>query len=82
MSKKGFQQRLKQLRDRRGMRQYVLADLSDLSGDMIRLYERGEKEPTLSSLENIANVFDVSLDYLVGRTDYPSVVKSDRFKEL
>ena len=34
-------------------------------------YEKGQKEPTLSVLISLADYFDVSLDYLVGRSDDP-----------
>lgn len=33
---------------------------------MIGMYERGEAEPTLSTLVCIAEIFGVSLDYLAG----------------
>lgn len=32
-------------------------------------YERGEREPTASVLVRMADFYNVSLDYLVGRTD-------------
>ena len=34
-------------------------------------YEKGEREPTSSVLIALADYFDVSLDYLVGRSDNP-----------
>ena len=41
-----------------------------LHSDAIRRYERGEAEPDIKSLISIANFFEVSLDYLMGRADY------------
>lgn len=34
-------------------------------------YEKNQREPTLSVLIALADFFDVSLDYLVGRSDVP-----------
>ena len=62
-----FPQRLKELRDIKGCPQYVLSHLCGLSGDMVRRYEAGEDEPRLSTLEIMADYFEVSMDYLVGR---------------
>lgn len=36
-------------------------------------YERGEREPSMSTLIALAEYFNVSIDYLVGRTDTPEV---------
>lgn len=41
-----------------------------LNPDAVRRYERGEAEPTLSSLILLADYFEVSLDYLTGRIPY------------
>ena len=38
-------------------------------------YEYGEREPSASVLRDIADYFDVSVDYLLGRTDNPEVNK-------
>ena len=35
----------------------------------ISRYEKGEQEPPLATLVALADYFDVSLDYLVGRSD-------------
>lgn len=35
-------------------------------------YEKGEQQPTLPVLVALADYFDVSLDYLVGRSDDPT----------
>ena len=47
--------------------------------DAIRRYEQGEATPTLDALESIADELGVSIDYLVGRTDYPEVVVVKKF---
>lgn len=45
----------------------VTSELCGLPPDAIRRYERGEAEPTLSSLLLMADYFEVTLDELVGR---------------
>lgn len=35
------------------------------------MYERGSREPGLDMLEAIADLFNVDLDYLMGKTDVP-----------
>lgn len=64
-----FRQRLQQLREKKRISRIVLSELCGLSSDAIRRYERGEAEPTLHSIIAIAEFFEVSVDYLVGRCD-------------
>ena len=66
-----FQERLKKMRERNRLKQCVLSELCGLNKNAIKRYEAGETEPTVSSLESIADYFDVSIDYLIGRSDYP-----------
>ena len=68
---KEFPKRLQRLRERRGIKRSILGELCGLSKNVIARYERGECEPSSSSIAAIADFFDVSVDYLLGRTDNP-----------
>lgn len=64
-----FRQRLQRLRESKRISRIVLSELCGLDPDAVRKYERGEREPTMSSLVAIADFFGVSVDYLVGRCE-------------
>lgn len=64
-----FRQRLQQMREKKGISRRVLSELCGLHSDAVRRYERGEAEPTLHALVAIAEYFEVTVDYLVGRCD-------------
>ncbi len=60
---------LRVLRIEKGFTQKELADIVGCGQSAIGKYERGELEPNLSTLKQFSEIFDVSIDYLVGRTD-------------
>lgn len=62
-----FARRLQRMREQRGISRRVLSELCGLSKNRISRYERGEQEPTASSLEALASFFEVSVDYLLCR---------------
>ncbi len=64
-----FSERLKELRKSKKINQTILANAVNLNIKQIQRYEGGSNEPTLSVLIALADYFDVSLDYLVGRSD-------------
>lgn len=64
-----FRQRLQQLREKERISRKVLSELCGLSSDAVRRYERGEREPTMHSLIALAEYFEVTVDYLVGRCE-------------
>ena len=68
--KSEFPARLRKLREERRQSRAVLAELCGLSRGAIRYYERGERAPTMDALIAIAYYFEVSLDYLTGRTNF------------
>lgn len=62
-----FAERLQYLRERQGISRRVLSELCGLSKNTIARYERGEREPTLSALTELADFFDIPIDYLACR---------------
>lgn len=63
---------LKKLRKSKNITQKQLALDIGASERGIQQYELGERKPTYDMLIALADYFDVSLDYLVGRSDDPS----------
>lgn len=63
--------RLRQLRKSRGISQLKLAMDLDMNQNSISRYETGEREADYATLIRLADYFDVSVDYLLERTDDP-----------
>ena len=64
-----FAQRIKQLRKEKNMKQQQLADQFSVKLRTYQGYEYGESYPEVAKLVAIADFFDVSLDYLMGRSE-------------
>lgn len=67
-----FGERLKQLRAVKNLTQKQLAIETETSERGIQNYETGIRKPAFDVLIALADYFDVSLDYLVGRSDDPT----------
>lgn len=65
-----FPSRLKKLRERRRMNQKALGECCGVSKNTVARWERGEREPAMCSLIKIADFFEVSTDYLLGRQNF------------
>ena len=61
--------RLKELRKNKGITQRQLSEETGMSFQSISFYEHGEREPGVKALISLADYFNVSIDYLVGRSD-------------
>lgn len=61
-----FSERLRFLRESRGMTQIELAKKIGVAPTTYRNYENTSREPNYDTLVNIANHLDVSCDYLLG----------------
>jgi transcriptional regulator with XRE-family HTH domain len=69
-------EKIRFLRQQRGLSQEKLALKADLNSSFLGLVERGQKSPTIDSLEKIATALDVTLEELFS-FDYNRSVKAD-----
>lgn len=67
--------RLKQLRKERKISQLKLALDLNMNQNSISRYENGQREADYATLILFADYFDVSIDYLLGRTNNPEFKK-------
>lgn len=65
-----FNKRLRQIRMKRGLTQQRLADSVDIALRSYQCYETGTRTPNYVLLVQIADVLDVSIDYLMGRDEF------------
>lgn len=65
--------RLKEIRKSKGISQLKLALDLNTNQNTISRYETGEREPGISELIAIADYFNISIDYLLERTDNPKI---------
>lgn len=72
-----FGKRLKLLRSEKKMTQQQLADLLKVSPSTVGMYEQGRRDPDTETVKFLADFFNVSLDYLLGRTDIRNPRKHD-----
>ncbi len=70
-----FGQRLSTLRKAQGYTQKAFAEKMNVSERCIRAYENETRHPDYNGLLALADYFDVSLDYLVGRSDHREVIR-------
>lgn len=64
-----FQERLIELRKSSNLTQRQLASYLGISQPSYVRYENGSAEPTFEKLVMLADYFEVSIDYLLGRTE-------------
>ena len=65
-----FQKNLIEQRKLNNLTQKQMADYLGIAQPSYIRYENGSAEPTLENLVKLADYFDVSVDYLLGRTEY------------
>jgi transcriptional regulator with XRE-family HTH domain len=66
-----FPDRLKELRKLKNVTQKTIAIYLDMAERSYRRYEAGDLEPNHETTIKLADYFNVSTDYLLGRSDTP-----------
>ncbi|MDF2927909.1 MAG: transcriptional regulator, family [Anaerospora sp.] len=82
MIKPQYALRLAELRGAKGLTQQQLADLTGLTRGRLNNYEQGTREPDLVTLQSLADFFDVTTDYLLGRTDTTAEAAAETMSKI
>ena len=72
--------RIKQLREEFEFTQQELANKLECSKSVIGLYESGTRKPSMEILIKLSEIFDCSIDYLLGKSDIRNPEKIDMDK--
>lgn len=67
-----YAEKIKALRQRRGMSRQTLADMMGVSTTAVYKWENGQSQPNIDMLEKLANLFGVTLDELCDRRVEPT----------
>ena len=73
-------ERLRELREQKGLNQTEVANDLHISRQSYNFYENGQREPNQEMLLKLADYYNVTTDYLLGRSDSPlGDVSDDKF---
>lgn len=81
-ARKIFGRRAQRLRLDAGLDKKALSKKLGLSDTVISIYEDGKANPSLESLLRYSFGFDVSIDWLIGRTDLRRIPTKEHLKEI
>lgn len=76
-----FNKRLREVRMQCGFTQQIMADKLNISLNAYQKYEQAERSPSLNCLVSIADILDVSVDYLLCRDAFikSHAISADEF---
>lgn len=79
-----FQSRLRKLRKEKKLTQQEIADKLGITRQAYGYYEneKSKREPDLATIQKLAEIFGVTTDYLLGRTDEKTVKVNVAGKEI
>lgn len=72
--------RIKELRNEQGLSLRELSEQISISYSSLGKYERGEQQPSIDTIIILANFFHVSIDYLMGNSNYRTANDEYKFK--
>ena len=69
--------RIKELREAKGMTQVRLSIELEVSQETVSAYEKGKHYPSVDVLMKLAEIFDASIDYILGLSDVRRLSSSE-----
>lgn len=69
--------RIKFLREELHMTQQELADKLDGAKSTVAMYEKGDRKPSMEVLLKLSEIFDCSIDYILGKSDIRNPENTD-----
>ncbi len=76
-----FSIKLKELREKAGLSQYSFADAFGVAQSTVGGWESGKREPNFETMQRLADFFDVSIDFLLGRNEKNSPISNKPTEE-
>lgn len=77
-----YGERIASLREKHSLTQEGLSTKLGITRASLSHYENNRREPDYDTIVSIANLFNVSIDYLIGRTDDPHSVLDEDVREF
>ncbi|WP_028552454.1 helix-turn-helix domain-containing protein [Paenibacillus sp. UNC451MF] len=77
-----YGERIASLREKHSLTQEGLSTKLGITRASLSHYENNRREPDYDTIASIANLFNVSIDYLIGRTDDPHRVLDEDVREF
>lgn len=74
--------RIKSLRESENIQQNEFAKKIGVSNVVLSRYESGERKPDYDTLVTIADYFNVTIDYLLGRSNTPNMSEQEEFQSF
>ncbi|MHA0856486.1 helix-turn-helix domain-containing protein [Paenibacillus sp. CMAA1364] len=74
--------RIAALREARGWTQDELSRVVGITRASLSHYEKSRRKPDFEMLTKLADIFEVSIDYLIGRTSNPNLVMEEDVREF
>lgn len=74
--------RLKNLREEKGYLQKFVADKVGVKSNTLSGYENGTRTPDLEMIINLAKLYNVTTDYLLGHSNEPKLTEDEEFEEF
>ena len=71
-----FSERIRALRKERGLTQFQMSQICGIQPRSYQAYEYKQSWPDIAGLLHLADFFEVSLDYLMGRSDVREIQKT------